>query len=125
MILKIKELFGQMAKVVVVDNNKQTGGTNMKKKIGSSNHVLTGALVLGLSLVSTSAFAAPDWAKDLSEIEKCGGVAKKGKNDCGTKNHDCGGKAKSNNLADEWVYTPVGVCDKVGGKVLTVKKLKS
>lgn len=87
-------------------------------------YALAGALVLGVSLVSTSAFAAPDWAKGLSEIEKCGGVAKKGKNDCGTKNHDCGGKAKSDNLLDEWVYTPVGVCDKIGGTVLQTKKLK-
>lgn len=92
--------------------------------MGKKNVTLS-ALVLGLSLASVSAEAAPDWAKDLSEIEKCGGVAKKGKNDCGAKGHDCGGKAKADNLADEWVYTPVGVCNKIGGKVLSVKNLKS
>lgn len=40
------------------------------------------------------------------------------------KKHDCGGKAKADNLSDEWVYTPTGVCDKIGGKVLKVEKLK-
>jgi len=96
-----------------------------KRKNEMGTVALAGAFALGISLVSTEAFAAaPDWAKGLSEIEKCGGVAKKGKNDCGTKNHDCGGKAKSDNLPDEWVYTPVSVCEKIGGKVLQVKKLK-
>jgi len=86
---------------------------------------LTGAIIAGLTLASSNALAAPDWSKGLEKIEKCGGVSKKGKNDCGTKSHDCGGKAKADNLADEWVYTPVGVCDKIGGKVLKVKNLKS
>jgi len=90
----------------------------------SKKSALTTAIIAGLTLASTSAIAAPDWAKELSEIEKCGGVAKKGKNDCGTKAHNCGGKAKKDNLSDEWVYTPTGVCDKIGGKILQVKKLK-
>lgn len=97
----------------------------MKKSNELHGAALVSALALSVSLVSTSAFAAPDWSKGMSEIEKCGGVAKKAKNDCGTKNHDCGGKAKEDNLADEWVYTPVGVCDRIGGKVLEVKKLES
>ncbi|MBA2404538.1 MAG: DUF2282 domain-containing protein [Bdellovibrionales bacterium] len=88
------------------------------------NSALTGAIIAGLTLASANAFAAPDWSKGLSEIEKCASVAKKEKNDCGTKSHDCGGKAKKDNLADEWVYTPVGVCEKIGGNVLQVKKLK-
>lgn len=92
----------------------------------SKKSALTTAIITGLTLAtSTSAMAAPDWAKGLSEIEKCAGVAKKGKNDCGTKSHDCGGKAKKDNMADEWVYTPTGVCEKIGGNILQVKKLKS
>ncbi len=92
----------------------------MKKK----NSALTGAIIAGITLASSNAFATPDWAKGLSKIERCGSVAKKGKNDCGSKSHDCGGKSKADNLIDEWVYTPVSVCDKIGGQVLEVKKLK-
>ncbi len=95
----------------------------MKKEV-TGNMALAGALILGVSLASSNAFASPDWAKGLTEIEKCGGVAKKGKNDCGTKKHDCGGKASKDRQADEWVYTPVSVCEKIGGKVLEVKKLE-
>jgi len=91
---------------------------------GKKKTALTGAIVAGLSLASTNAFAAPEWTKSLSKVEKCAGVAQKGKNDCGTKSHNCGGKAKADNLPDEWVYTPVGVCDKIGGNVIKVKEIK-
>ena len=99
--------------------------TGNNKKAGSVvRTALTGILAAGVSsLIAGSANAAPGWAKGLEEIEKCGGVAKAGKNDCGTKNHTCGGQAASDNLADEWIYTPVGVCEKIGGKVLETKKL--
>ncbi len=94
------------------------------KKGISVRSALTGILAVGVgSLLAGTASAAPDWSKGLSEIEKCGGVAKAGKNDCGAKGHNCGGLAKADNLPDEWVYTPVGVCEKIGGTVIKVKKL--
>jgi len=103
----------------------------MKSNSKIVREVLTGVIALGAMASSSAVYAAPDWAKGLSEIEKCGGVAKKGKNDCGTKDfvtkgkasHDCSGQAPQDNLPEEWVYTPTGVCDKIGGKVLKNKKL--
>lgn len=90
----------------------------------ASQTALAGAVAFALStLAAGTASAVPDWASGMKEIEKCGGVAKAGKNDCGAKGHSCGGKAKSDNLPDEWVYTPVGLCEKIGGKVLGTKKL--
>ena len=96
----------------------------MKNSKKLAKMAIAGAFTLGM-LGSSEAFAAPDWSKNLDKIEKCGGIAKKGKNDCGTKSHACGGKAKTDNLPDEWVYTPQGVCAKIGGKVLALKNLKS
>ncbi|HXH31924.1 MAG TPA: DUF2282 domain-containing protein [Bacteriovoracaceae bacterium] len=91
----------------------------------SENKALVGIFALGIALTSTSAFAEkPDWASGLSEVDKCAGVAQKGKNDCGTKNHECGGKAKSDDMADEWVFTPKGLCEKIGGKVAGTEKMK-
>jgi len=57
------------------------------------------------------------------EMEKCLGVAKKGKNDCGntTKKHSCSGQAAVDNDPTEWVYTRKGTCDKIGGKVWKTK----
>lgn len=89
------------------------------------NAAAVGAVVAGLGLIGTEAQAVPDWAKNLSEVEKCKGVAQKGMNDCGTKDHNCAGKAKADNLPDEWVYVPKGVCKKIGGEVKAVKKIES
>ncbi|WP_456380815.1 BufA1 family periplasmic bufferin-type metallophore [Thiolapillus sp.] len=51
-------------------------------------------------------------------FEKCMGIAKAGKNDCGTSAHACAGQATKDNDPEEWVYVPKGTCDKIaGGKV--------
>ena len=52
-------------------------------------------------------------------MEKCSGVAKAGKNDCGTAKHSCAGQASADRGADEWIYVPTGTCEKIaGGKVV-------
>ncbi|WP_456405206.1 BufA1 family periplasmic bufferin-type metallophore [Thiolapillus sp.] len=51
-------------------------------------------------------------------FEKCMGIAKAGKNDCGTSGHACAGQSTKDGEADEWIYVPEGTCEKiVGGKV--------
>jgi uncharacterized membrane protein len=73
-------------------------------------------LAVGLATGGTSALAAKD------DMEKCAGIAKAGKNDCGTGKHSCAGQAKSDG-GEEWVYVPKGTCDKiVGGTVVATKK---
>ncbi len=72
--------------------------------------VLTSAWVaaVGLGLISgADALAA--------EQEKCYGIAKAGKNDCGTKKHGCAGVAKTDGVPDEWLFLPKGVCEKIVG----------
>lgn len=57
----------------------------------------------------------PDMSKDK---EKCAGVVKAGKNDCGTSTHACAGQAKADGDANEWIALPKGLCERiVGGKV--------
>lgn len=69
--------------------------------------------------------AGPKWAKKGDKVEKCAGIAKKAKNDCGANGHACGGYAKKDNDPNEWVYVPKGVCEKItGGKVIKVKTVK-
>lgn len=78
---------------------------------------LTGAMALGLVAMSSVAVAGKPG------MEKCMGVAAAGKNDCGTSQHACGGMAKTDGMAEEWVYVPEGTCSKlVGGKVKPAKK---
>ncbi len=80
----------------------------MKKSI-----VLGAITVAMLSLgISGSALAGKPG------FEKCMGIAKAGKNDCGTSGHACAGQSTKDGGADEWVYVPEGTCEKiVGGKV--------
>ena len=69
---------------------------------------LAGLLALGL--------AQPAAAQDKGEKEKCYGIAKAGQNDCGTAQHTCAGKAKKDNMPEEWKYVAKGTCEKLGGK---------
>ncbi len=53
------------------------------------------------------------------EKEKCYGVVKAGKNDCAAKDgsNSCAGQSKADSSANDWVFLPTGVCDKlVGGQ---------
>jgi uncharacterized membrane protein len=56
--------------------------------------------------------------------EKCAGIVKAGKNDCGTSKHACAGQAKKDSDKEEWVYVPNGTCDKLVGAKLYVAKKK-
>jgi len=93
---------------------------NSKKLVNST---LAGLVALSTGM-STTANAVPDQPKFW---EKCSGIAKAGKNDCGSLDgkHGCAGMAKKNSDKQEWVYVPKGTCAKiVGGKVAKIKPAK-
>ena len=71
-------------------------------------------------LAATQAQAVPDAP---TEWEKCAGIAKAGKNDCGANGHACGGYAKKDNDPNEWIYVPQGVCEKIAGAKVYKKKV--
>ncbi len=72
-----------------------------------------GLLALGLS---GTALAAKEG------MEKCAGVVKAGKNDCGTSKSSCAGTSTKDNDAEAWIYVPTGTCGKItGGKVTAGK----
>lgn len=76
------------------------------------------ASVMSLGLASTNLQAADAWVKALkktSGVEKCTGIVKAGKNDCGANGHGCGGHSKKDNEKGEWVYVPKGLCKKITG----------
>ena len=54
-------------------------------------------------------------------MEKCAGIVKAGKNDCGTSKHACAGQAKVDADKEEWIYVPKGTCEKIVGANLFVK----
>lgn len=88
----------------------------MKTSHALATAAVANILILGATL-STVALAVPDQPK---EWEKCAGVAKEGKNDCGSLaegGHSCAGKAESDNLDTEWIYVPKGTCEKITGGI--------
>jgi uncharacterized membrane protein len=78
------------------------------------NHAIATALGSLLALGGATA-SAGDMDKAASDKEKCYGVAKAGKNDCGTSSHACAGQSKVDNDPVEWKYVPKGECEKMGG----------
>lgn len=66
-------------------------------------------LAFGVMTVASQAFAAQ------GEFEKCAGIVKAGKNDCGTSKSSCAGTAKSDNDPEVWIAVPKGTCEKIAG----------
>ena len=76
---------------------------------------IAGLLALGLVGAGGQALAAK------GDNEKCAGVAKAGKNDCGTSKSSCAGTIKTDRDAEAWVFVPKGTCDKIAGGTVTDK----
>ncbi|MET0961802.1 MAG: DUF2282 domain-containing protein [Noviherbaspirillum sp.] len=49
------------------------------------------------------------------ERERCYGVVRAGRNDCGTAQHACAGRAAQDARRDEWLMLPAGTCDSIVG----------
>jgi len=52
-------------------------------------------------------------------MEKCYGVAQAGKNDCAVEAHGCKGQALATRSPGDFIYLPLGTCDKLTGGCLT------
>ena len=76
---------------------------------------ISGLLALGVMTAGGQALAAS------GANEKCAGIAKAGKNDCGTSKSSCAGTAKVDRDAEAWVFVPKGTCDKIAGGSVTDK----
>jgi len=76
---------------------------------------MAGLMVLGVAAASGQAFAAK------GDVEKCAGIAKAGKNDCGTSKSSCAGTSKMDNDVEAWVLVPKGTCEKIAGGMVTDK----
>ncbi|AMS13931.1 MULTISPECIES: DUF2282 domain-containing protein [Pseudomonas] len=72
------------------------------------------AAALALALGSALSIAAlPTTAQAADNMEKCFGVAMKGKNDCAAgAGTTCAGTAKVDHQANAWKLVPKGTCEK-------------
>lgn len=77
---------------------------------------LASVLAVGIAGLATTASQAAAPA-----VEKCAGIAKAGKNDCGTSKLSCHGSATSDRDPEAWVEVPAGTCEKIAGGTVTDK----
>ncbi len=80
---------------------------------------IAGVLALGLVTGSQSALAAK------GDMEHCAGIAKAGKNDCGSAGNSCAGTAKMDKEKDAWIAVPKGTCEKVAGGMIVADAKKT
>ena len=73
---------------------------------------IAGLIALGVGVASTQALAAK------GDVEKCSGIVKAGKNDCGTSKSSCAGTSKVNRDPEAWVLVPKGTCEKITGAMI-------
>jgi uncharacterized membrane protein len=76
---------------------------------------LASLIAIGLGAASTMALAAK------GDTEKCAGIVKAGKNDCGTSKSACAGTATADRDAEAWILVPTGTCERIAGGKLTNK----
>lgn len=75
---------------------------------------MTAAALASLMASGASEAHSPKAGRDQ---EKCAGIVKAGRNDCGTSRHDCAGRAPADGLAQDWIMLPKGLCKRIlGGK---------
>lgn len=76
---------------------------------------IAGVLALGLGSASNAAFAQK------AEMEKCAGIVKAGKNDCGTSQAACAGTSTVDRDPEAWILVPKGTCERIAGGMVTNK----
>ena len=80
--------------------------------------VLGGALVVALAAVQRYTHLFGSSGEFRFERERCYGIVRAGRNDCGTAVHACAGRAPRDAGSDEWLSLPAGTCSRITGGAL-------
>ena len=72
-------------------------------------------IALGLAAAGNAALAAK------GDTEKCAGIVKAGKNDCGTSKSACAGTSTVDRDVEAWILVPAGTCERIAGGKLNNK----
>lgn len=102
----------------------------MKKNKLLLKTAITAALSLGVVGSASAAFTAEEIANNVklftkNGLERCAGVVKAGLNDCPTSQHACAGLSDEDSDYEEYIWLPVGTCDKIVGAHKRSVKSKS
>jgi len=86
---------------------------NASKPLVASS--LASLIAVTLAMAANTAQAAKD------DTEKCAGIVKAGKNDCGTSKSACAGTTKADRDSEAWILVPKGTCARIAGGMVTNK----
>lgn len=89
----------------------------IRQKTVVAQVLLTTAVALAATTLSPTADA-----KSKCPVEKCYGIVKKAKNDCGTPKHACAAQAAKDGDPSEWMFVMKGNCERIVGGSLTPPK---
>lgn len=84
---------------------------------------VTKAVIAGGVAAAAVSFSADD--ANAAKKEKCFGVSKAGKNDCGVNSISCAGQAPKDFYGDGFLVVPKGMCEKLAGGSLKPVGAKS
>ena len=79
--------------------------------------IITTTVAVGVVALSTQTMA-----KQKCAVEKCYGIVKKAKNDCGTAKHACAAQAKTSADPNDWIFVMKGNCNRIVGGSLKPPK---
>lgn len=104
----------------------------MSKKIITTTLATIIAMSLGTSAMADAGNPAAEkktkekLTKEMPKgFEKCYGIAKAGKNDCGSSTEACAGQSKVDGAKDAWIGLATGTCDRIVGGSTTEQKENS
>jgi len=79
--------------------------------ISKTSSAIAGSLAAAIALAASAAVAQDKPAMDTSNMEKCYGVAMKGKNDCAAgPGTTCAGTSKVDYQGNAWKFVAKGTC---------------
>ena len=86
----------------------------MNKRQIQNTTVITAALgATLLSIYTNTNWLSP--SQNSAERERCYGVVRIGKNDCGNAQHTCASQATKDRDPEEFIMVPKGLCDRIVG----------
>ena len=114
---------------ILLSHNKMVEILMNKNKLLTQTAIST-TLLLGLATtaqaVKTKEQATVDSAEFIKNgLERCAGKVKAGLNDCPTSQHACAGMSSEDGDFEEYIWLPVGTCEKIKGTHLRSVKNKS
>ena len=75
---------------------------------------ITSAIGVSLLAIQQNTHFLPGSKKTFTQDrERCYGVVRAGKNDCGTAKHACAGQAGKDADEEEWLMLPAGTCARI------------